>query len=31
MQRILIQARPKQPHKPAPLDLRTPSGRLLPY
>lgn len=31
MQRIGIQTRPKQPHKPAPLDLRTPSGRPLPY
>lgn len=30
MQRIRI-ARPKQPHKPAPLDVRTPAGRLLPY
>jgi hypothetical protein len=31
MQRIRIQARPKQPHKPAPLGLHTPAGRLLPY
>lgn len=31
MQRIRIQSRQKQPHKPAPLDLRTPSGRPLPY
>ncbi len=31
MQRIQIQTRPKRPHKPAPLDLRTPAGRPLPY
>lgn len=31
MQRIRIQNRPQQPRKPAPLDLRTPSGRPLPY
>ncbi len=31
MQRIRIQSRQKQPHKPAPLDQRTPSGRPLPY
>ncbi|WP_327265746.1 hypothetical protein OG444_34170 [Streptomyces sp. NBC_01232] len=31
MQRIRIQPHQKQPHKPAPLDLRTPSGRPLPY
>ncbi len=30
MQRIRIQPH-QQPHKPAPLDLRTPSGRPLPY
>ncbi|MEU7603535.1 hypothetical protein AB0B78_13900 [Streptomyces sp. NPDC040724] len=31
MQRIRIQSRQKQPHKPVPLDLRTPSGRPIPY
>lgn len=31
MQRIRIQTLPKQPHKPAPLDLRSPSGRPLRY
>lgn len=31
MQRIRIQPRQKQLPKPAPLDLRTPSGRPLPY
>lgn len=31
MQRIRMQTRPKRPREPAPLDLRTPSGRPLPY
>lgn len=31
MQRIRIQTRPRQPRTPGPLDLRTPSGRPMPY
>ncbi|CAM5262815.1 hypothetical protein SNARM312S_02502 [Streptomyces narbonensis] len=31
MKRIRISPRPGHPRKPAPLDLRTPSGRPLPY
>jgi hypothetical protein len=31
MKRILITQRPKSPNSPAPLDLRTPTGRVLPF
>ena len=31
MKQITVAKRPTQPRRPAPLDLRTPSGRPLPY
>ncbi len=31
MQQIRISRRPQPPRRPSPLDLRTPSGRPLPY
>ncbi|MBB6475457.1 hypothetical protein BJ992_004888 [Sphaerisporangium rubeum] len=31
MKRILITQRPKPTSSPAPLDLRTPTGRVLPF
>jgi hypothetical protein len=31
MKQITVTKRPSQPRCPAPLDLRTPSGRPLPY
>jgi hypothetical protein len=31
MRRIRIVQRPRPPKRPAPLDLRTPSGRRLPF
>ncbi|ACZ90299.1 hypothetical protein Aros01_04072 [Streptosporangium roseum] len=31
MKKVRIVHRPRPPRKPTPLDLRTPSGRLLPF
>ncbi|GHG07012.1 hypothetical protein GCM10017667_42970 [Streptomyces filamentosus] len=31
MQRVRISAKPRRPREQTPLDLRTPSGRILPY